>query len=74
VIVISGATADIAVPGANGTMRLRRFQRQAEGAFPGVVLVSELYQITAPIRRLAAFDEDVTAMPDFMSIYVGCTG
>ncbi len=36
-------------------MRLHLFRPQADGTFPGIVLFSEIYQVTAPIRRLAAF-------------------
>ncbi|KQN35595.1 dienelactone hydrolase [Sphingomonas sp. Leaf407] len=36
-------------------MRTHVFRPAAEGRFPGVVLYSEIYQVTAPIRRLAAF-------------------
>lgn len=38
-----------------GAMRTHVFRPVAEGRFPGVVLYSEIYQVTAPIRRLAAF-------------------
>ncbi len=38
-----------------GVMRTHVFRPVAEGRFPGVVLYSEIYQVTAPIRRLAAF-------------------
>jgi carboxymethylenebutenolidase len=45
-------TADIAT--TTGPMRLHVLRPAAEGAYPGVVLFSEIYQVTAPIRRLAA--------------------
>ncbi|MBB2155422.1 dienelactone hydrolase family protein [Gluconacetobacter diazotrophicus] len=45
-------TADIAT--ASGPMRLHVLRPATDGAFPGVVLFSEIYQVTAPIRRLAA--------------------
>jgi carboxymethylenebutenolidase len=38
-----------------GVMRTHVFRPAGEGRFPGVVLYSEIYQVTAPIRRLAAF-------------------
>lgn len=36
-------------------MRMHLFRPAAEGRFPGVLLFSEIYQVTAPVRRLAAF-------------------
>jgi carboxymethylenebutenolidase len=42
------------VHGANA-MRLHIFRPAMPGRFPGIVLFSEIYQVTAPIRRLAAF-------------------
>jgi carboxymethylenebutenolidase len=44
---------DIAVAG--GTMRLHLFRPVTDVPVPGVVLFSEIYQVTDPIRRLAAF-------------------
>ncbi len=38
-----------------GVMRTHIFRPAGEGRFPGIVLYSEIYQVTAPIRRLAAF-------------------
>ena len=38
-----------------GVMRTHVFRPAIEGRFPGVVLFSEIYQVTDPIRRLAAF-------------------
>jgi carboxymethylenebutenolidase len=43
------------IPMADGVMRTHVFRPAGEGRFPGVVLFSEIYQVTAPIRRLAAF-------------------
>ncbi len=45
--------ADIAVPGS-GEMRVHVLRPAVEGRFPGVLLFSEIYQVTAPIRHLAA--------------------
>ena len=42
------------VPTASGAMRLHLFRPASEGRFPGVALFSEIYQVTAPIRRLAS--------------------
>lgn len=52
-IIRSDETQDIEVPGG-GTMRMHLFRPAVEGRFPGVLLFSEIYQVTAPIRRLAA--------------------
>ena len=51
-IIRSDETADIAV-GAS-PMRLHLFRPAVEGRFPGVLFFSEIYQVTGPIRRLAA--------------------
>jgi len=36
-------------------MRVHLFRPGLDGAFPGVLFFSEIYQVTAPIRRLAAY-------------------
>lgn len=38
-----------------GAMRMHWFRPVVEGHYPGLVLYSEIYQVTDPIRRLAAF-------------------
>ncbi|MBB4619389.1 dienelactone hydrolase family protein [Sphingomonas abaci] len=44
------------VPSADGgVMRTHLFRPALPGRFPGLVLFSEIYQVTAPIRRLAAY-------------------
>jgi carboxymethylenebutenolidase len=53
-IIRSDETADIAVPGADGVMRLHLFRPAGPGRFPAVLFYSEIYQVTGPIRRLAA--------------------
>lgn len=53
-IIRSDEVADIAVPGAPGPMRLHLFRPNGPGRYPGVLLFSEIYQVTGPIRRLAA--------------------
>ena len=53
-IIQTDETADIAVAGAPGPMRVHLFRPASPGRFPGVVFYSEIYQVTAPIRRLAA--------------------
>jgi carboxymethylenebutenolidase len=52
-IIRSDEFTDIPVPGA-APMRVHVFRPAVEGRFPGVVLFSEIYQVTAPIRRMAA--------------------
>jgi carboxymethylenebutenolidase len=52
-IIRSDETEDVAVPGV-GTMRLHLFRPAVAGRFPGVLFFSEIYQVTDPIRRLAA--------------------
>ena len=52
-IIRSDETADIEVP-PSGTMRIHTFRPAVPGRFPGVLLFLEIYQMTDPIRRLAA--------------------
>lgn len=40
---------------ASGPMQTQIFKPAAAGKFPGVILYSEIFQITAPIRRTAAY-------------------
>lgn len=40
---------------ASGLMRTQVFRPTGDGRYPGLVLYSEIFQITAPIRRTAAF-------------------
>ena len=40
---------------ANGPMRTHIARPVAPGRYPGIVFFSEIFQITAPIRRMAAF-------------------
>ncbi len=47
-------TVDLPVLGLS-PLRAHLFRPTAKGSFPGVVLFSEIYQVTDPIRRLAAF-------------------
>ena len=46
---------EVDVPTPTGPMRTVLFAPTGQGRHPGVVLSSEIFQITAPIRRLAAF-------------------
>ncbi len=43
------------IPTSTGAMRTCVFRPAKDGRFPGIVLFSEIFQITAPIRRTAAF-------------------
>ena len=43
------------VPTANGPMRTYFFHPATGGPFPGVILYSEIFQMTGPIRRFASF-------------------
>lgn len=45
--------ADLATP--TGPMRTYIFRPSAPGKYPGILLYSEIFQVTAPIRRTAAF-------------------
>ncbi len=53
-IIRTDETVDLPVPGASGAMRLHLFRPAAAGRHPGILLFSEIYQVTDPIRRLAA--------------------
>lgn len=52
-ILRSDEADDVAVPGSSA-MRLHLFRPGGTGRFPGVLFFSEIYQVTDPIRRLAA--------------------
>ncbi|WP_375188189.1 hypothetical protein [Sphingobium yanoikuyae] len=39
---------------AGGTMRMHITRPSAPGRYPALLLFSEIYQVTGPIRRLAA--------------------
>src|SRR5215469_4894376 len=51
-IIRDGEYADI--PTRTGPMRSYIFRPMSPGRYPGVVLYSEIFQITGPIRRIAA--------------------
>lgn len=53
-IIRSDEVIDIPVPGSPGPMRMHLFRPAVPGRFPGVLFYSEIYQVTGPIRRLAA--------------------
>jgi carboxymethylenebutenolidase len=51
-IIIEDKAVDLATP--FGPMRTYAFRPAGEGKFPGVVFFSEIFQVTPPVRRLAA--------------------
>ena len=51
-IITDSEFADLATP--TGPMRTAVFRPVAHGKYPGVVLFSEIFQITRPVRRAAA--------------------
>lgn len=71
-ILRSDETLDVDVPGT-GAMRMHIFRPAIDGPrFPGVLLFSEIYQVTAPIRRLAAMlagNGHVVAVPEVYHEY-----
>ena len=70
-ILRSDEALDVDVPGS-GPMRMHLFRPAIEGRFPGLLLFSEIYQVTAPIRRLAAMlagNGYVVAVPEVYHEY-----
>ena len=64
-IVISDEFVTLDTP--NGPMRTHIVRPEAPGRYPGIVFYSEIFQITAPIRRTAAFFAGhgyIVAMPE----------
>lgn len=51
-IIKDNESVDVATP--SGPMRTYLFRPVAEGRYPGLLLYSEIFQVTAPIRRTAA--------------------
>ena len=51
--IVDGESVDLPTP--SGPMRTHIFRPSAKGRYPALVLYSEIFQITAPIRRMAAF-------------------
>jgi carboxymethylenebutenolidase len=52
-MTVTEATAEMATP--TGPMRAVVFRPAAPGQYPGLVLFSEIFQITGPIRRTGAY-------------------
>lgn len=50
-MIITQDFSDVITP--NGNMRLHRFMPNAGGPFPGLILFSEIFQVTGPIARTA---------------------
>ncbi len=48
-IITDTESADLDTP--TGLMRTYLFRPMAEGRYPGLVLFSEIFQVTGPIRR-----------------------
>ena len=51
--IVDSEFVELATP--SGPMRTHILRPSAQGRYPALVLYSEIFQITAPIRRLAAF-------------------
>jgi carboxymethylenebutenolidase len=51
-IISDSQSVDLATP--SGPMRTHLFAPQAKGRYPGIILYSEIFQVTGPIRRSAA--------------------
>jgi carboxymethylenebutenolidase len=51
-LLVEDAPTDLATP--TGPMRTYLYRPAAEGRYPGLVLYSEIFQRTAPIKRIAA--------------------
>ena len=70
-ILRSDETQDVTVT-AGQAMRMHIARPAVDGQFPGVLLFSEIYQVTAPIRRLAAMlagNGYVVAVPEVYHEY-----
>lgn len=52
-VIADTESVDLTTP--TGPMRCHIFRPVADGRYPGLVLFSEIYQVTGPIRRIAAF-------------------
>jgi carboxymethylenebutenolidase len=54
-MIILGDEIEDIVTDMGGVMRMHLFRPAREGRFPALLFFSEIYQVTAPIRRIAAF-------------------
>jgi len=50
-VIVDGEFVDLETP--SGVMRTHIIRPAAEGKYPGILLYSEIFQVTAPIRRTA---------------------
>ena len=50
--ITDGSFVDL--PTSRGPMRVHLFIPQGGGRYPGVIFYSEIFQVTGPIRRMAA--------------------
>ena len=69
-IVIDNEYVDLQTP--TGLMRTHIVRPSAPGRFPGIVMYSEIFQLTAPVHRLAvqlASDGYVVAVPEIYHEY-----
>ena len=69
-IVIDNEYVDLQTP--TGVMRTHIVRPSAPGRFPGIVMYSEIFQLTAPVHRLAvqlASDGYVVAVPEIYHEY-----
>jgi len=55
-LIKDNEVADIATP--SGNMRAHIFRPAAPGKYPAILMFSEIFQVTAPIRRTAAMLAD----------------
>ena len=51
-VIIDNEYEDVATP--TGAMRVHVLRPAAEGVYPGILFFSEIFQLTAPVKRLAA--------------------
>src|ERR1051325_8985003 len=51
-VIKDDESVDVETP--SGPMRTHIFRPAAEGRYPGILLYSEIFQVTGPIRRTAA--------------------
>lgn len=68
--ILDHESADLSTP--RGPMRTHLFRPAAEGRYPGIVLFSEIFQVTGPIRRTAAMlagSGFVVAVPEIFHEY-----
>ena len=65
IIIKDPEPVDLATP--SGPMRTSIFRPAAPGRYPGLLLYSEIFQVTGPIRRTAA-------LLAYLQTHEACTG